>query len=334
MGKDLTNSLIDRKNILNNQYALKKIEEDLSLGGYYWNEDYWFTKNDAANLFGVDIRTIENYLSNNEDELKASGYMVLKGKTLKDFKSSLATENNFGPKVTNLAILSFRAVLNLAMLLTESEKAKQIRSRILDIVIDVMTEKTGGQTKYINQKDPEYLIGAYRENDERKKFTDALNKYIDMGSYKYGYFTNKIYECIFKENAKEYRKILQLEKKDKTRDTMYTEILTSIASFEAGLAYEFESYSNTLGRQLTKDEADKVLAKFANHPMHKPYLDDARSKMASRDLCFRDALHYKLENYISSVDKKDFEKFLGEASKSLEKQIEEYEDVFKRLRDK
>ena len=36
------------------------------------------------------------------------------------------------------------------MLLTESEKAKYVRSRILDIVISTINEKTGGGTKYIN----------------------------------------------------------------------------------------------------------------------------------------------------------------------------------------
>jgi hypothetical protein len=37
------------------------------------------------------------------------------------------------------------------MLLTESEKAKVLRNMILDIVIDVINQKTGGATKYINQ---------------------------------------------------------------------------------------------------------------------------------------------------------------------------------------
>ena len=41
------------------------------------------------------------------------------------------------------------------MLLQNNDTAKYIRNRILDIVIDVLAEKTGGSTKYINQKDPE-----------------------------------------------------------------------------------------------------------------------------------------------------------------------------------
>ena len=35
------------------------------------------------------------------------------------------------------------------MLLTTSEKAKQVRGMMLDIVIAVIIEKTGGGTKYI-----------------------------------------------------------------------------------------------------------------------------------------------------------------------------------------
>ena len=179
MAKNLTNSLIDRKNILNNDYALNKIEDDLSLGGYYWKDEFWFTKNDAAKLFDIDIRTINNYLSKNEDELKSNGYVVLKGKNLKEFKQCFSDEIYLNSKVTNFGLFNFKSILNLAMLIVESEKARQIRSRILDIVLDVIAEKTGGQTKYINQRDPEYLLGTFRENQERKKFTEALNKYID-----------------------------------------------------------------------------------------------------------------------------------------------------------
>lgn len=68
--------------------------------------------------------------------------------------------------------------------------------------------------------------------------------------------------------------------------------------------------------------------------MFEPLLHDARTKMASRDLNFRDALHTQLEEYIAPVSEEDFEKFLGEQSKSLEKQIQEHRDIFLRLKDK
>jgi len=84
---------------------------------------------------------------------------------------------------------------------------------------------------------------------------------------------NKIYQAIFKEDAAEYRRILNI--------------------------------------------TDKV-------------------KMASRDLCFRDALHDKIEGYIQSVPTVDFKKFLGKTSKSLSERLEDEETlaVFQRLKDR
>jgi len=63
-------------------------------------------------------------------------------------------------KTPSLGVFSFRAVLNLAMLITESQKAKHIRSKILDIVLDVIAKKTGGHTKYINQREDNYLSAS------------------------------------------------------------------------------------------------------------------------------------------------------------------------------
>lgn len=58
--------------------------------------------------------------------------------------------------------------------------------------------------------------------------------------------------------------------------------------------------------------------------------------MASRDLGFRDALHHKLEMYINSIPSGDFDRFLGETSKSLEERLSDPDTlaVFKRLKDR
>lgn len=112
---------------------------------------------------------------------------------------------------------------------------------MLDIVIETINEKTGGGTKYINRKDSDYLPTAIRESKYRKEFTSALNRYVDMGNYKYSLYTDRIYQCIFKENAKEYKQILKLETKENARDTMYSEILNLVASFETGIAFELEN---------------------------------------------------------------------------------------------
>ncbi|MDC0833715.1 DNA-binding protein [Geitlerinema sp. CS-897] len=337
MSKDLTNSFLDRQNVLNNRYALEKIEEYLGLGGTFYKEEVLFTKQQLIEIFGVSNSTIEKYLKRHADELKSNGYRLLRGKELQGFLEMLSgSVMDYGSKVNVLGVFNFRAALNLAMLLVESDRAREIRSRILDIVIDVMAERSGGTTKYINQRDGNYLPTAYQEFSYRKTFTDALDCYVRMGKAKYGIYTNKVYKIVFLEKAEEYRNILRLRKKDSTRETMYAEVLKAIASLENGLAAELKAKSEVLGRKLKPSEVDTLFEAAETNPYLQPIIEDARVKMASRDLGFRDALHQKLEAYIQSVPESDFEKFLGEASRSLKEQLSDPEllAVLKRLKDR
>jgi hypothetical protein len=337
MPNDLTSSAIERQNVLNNRYALARIQEHLSLGGLEFEGDAFFTKQHLMSLFGISDSTVERYLASHADELKSNGYQLLRGKKLKEFKDmGDGTFINEGTKTSVLGVFNFRATLNLAMLLTESERAKSIRSRVLDIVIDVVAERAGGHTKYINQRDTDYLPSAYQEHSYRKVFAEALNQHLDMGPMKFGVYTNKIYQLVFRENAAEYKQILKLAKSDNLRDTLYAEVLKAIASIENGLAQELSQQAATLGRQLLPSELDTMLDALENNPYLKPIIEDARIKMASRDMSFRDALHTKLENYLQTVPEGDVEKFLGEASRSLEEQLSDPEtlEVFKRLKDR
>lgn len=331
--KDLTNSIIERQNILNNQYALERIQEYIGLPGMLFEGEYRFTKQMLADFFEVDTSTIERYLDLYSHELKHNGYILSKGKQLKEFKLQFAHLINKASKTTQLGLFNFRSFLNLAMLLTESEKAKLLRSKILDIVIDTINQKTGGNTKYINQRDTDYLTSAIKEPKYRKMFTSALNNYLEMGNYKYAVYTDKIYQSIFKEKANEYKEILKLKDNDNIRDTMYAEVLDLIASFEAGLSYEMEKKSKILGRKLNSLEVDLIFKDFSEHPAQLPLVEKARIKMASRDLHFRQAFHNKLEHYIQSISPSDFEKFIGDQSMDFDKQLEQAKDIFKRLKE-
>lgn len=338
MTKDLTSSNVSRQNILNNNYAISQLESNLSFGGVYWHNESIFTKVQVAEILEIDVRTIERYLESHSPELIKNGYRVLKGTELKDFKKYVS-DIDVGDisKTPSLGLFSFRTVLNIAMLVTESEKAKAIRSKILDIVIDVMAQKSGGHTKFINQRDEAYLPSAYKEYSYRKEFTDALKNYLEVDDkWKYSTYTNKIYQVVFLENATEYKKILALKGTDKIRETMYAEVLNAIASFEYGLAVEMKEEFERLGRKLTTKELDELINIASKNPYLLPHINDARAKMASRDLCFRDALHQRLENYIQSVPEGDFDKFLGETSKSLEERLSDPETlaVLKRLKDR
>ena len=122
---------------------------------------------------------------------------------------------------------------------------------ILDVVIDLINRKTGGGTKYINQRDKDYVHASLQEDNYRRQFTDALKNYVEDNRYKYAYFTDMIYVSIFREKAKEYKKILDLKASDKVRDTFYTEILDIIAAYESGLAEEIKRKSEQIGRVLS-----------------------------------------------------------------------------------
>ncbi|MEI6889987.1 MAG: DNA-binding protein [Bacteroidales bacterium] len=293
--------------------------------------EFRFTKEIVANFFEIDTSTIDRYLAKYEAELKHNGYILTKGKQLKEFKLQFAHLIDKASKTQQLGLFNFRTLLNLSMLLVESAKARHLRSKILDIVIHTLNEKTGGGTKYINRRDEDYLLNAVRENKYRKKFTNSLNQYVDLGNYKYSLYTDKIFQAIFCEKAKEYKQILKLDDNENARDTMYSEVLKLIASFEAGIAYEIEKKSNELHRKLLSFEVDQIIKDFTDHPAQLPHIEDARIKMASRDNFFRDAFHYKLKEYITSVSPDDFEKFIGDRSVDFEKQLKEAEEVFKRI---
>ena len=357
MTKDLTKSPIDRQNILNNPEILEKIQDYFGITGMKYNGQICFTTAQIADFFGVSTKTIKRYVNSAEKELEHNGYCVLKGKKLKEFKTlfshliykdiednsqgdiDVPLSNNLTDKqklnrLKALAIFNFRTLLNIGMLLTESERAKSLRSAILDIVIENLNEKLGGTAKFINQRDDEYLIAKLREPKYRKEFTDALRDYLDMGPLKYSLYTDAIYQAIFSENSKEYKSVLKLEESENPRETMYSEILKLIASFEIGIADALKNKSEEIGRKLQPYELDELIKSFSEQRFWKPQLEDARVKMSTRDYGFREVVHKKLEAYIDSISPSDYHKFLGEQSRSLQERIDENIETFKRLKER
>ena len=287
-----------------------------------------------ADFYEVEERTIDRYLESHEKELKRNGYFLCRGKLLKDLKLQFGNDINVATKTTVLGLFNFRAFLNIGMLLSESEKAKQIRSIILDIVIASINERTGGGTKFINRRDADYLPNAIAENNYRKTLTSAINEYVEgHPTMKYAIITDYIYKAVFKENAKEYREILKLKADENPRDTMYSEILLMIASFENGVGHEIsEKYKEKGKHLLSVQEVYSIIDKFAEHPFQHPHLTNARIKMASRDLGFRDAIHYNISEYIRALEPEEFDRFIGEMSIDFDSILEENKDVLKRLK--
>lgn len=336
----MTTSAVARQNILNNPYAVGEVEKVAGIRGIPFEHTFIVLKEQVADFLEVGLRTVEAVTAENLEELSKSGYEVIKGKRLKSLKESLDDTN--GPaeicgtirRSTQLAIFPFRAFLNLAMLLPGSDRARLLRQIILDVAIDTVNQRTGGSTKYINQRDDDYLVATFAGEGYRKEFTDALKDCVDMGNFKYAVYTDRVYQAIFLENSKEYRNILKLEKSDKTRSTFYAEVLDLIASLEHAVAQVLRTKSAELGRMLTGTEANAAFDAVSSMAVYTPLFERARAKMASRDFALRDAYHSKLEQYISSVPREDFERFIGEQSKELDKRLEDAKEILKRLKDR
>ena len=331
---DLTISNIERQNVLNNNYALQAIQENLDVEGLRYHGELLFTTKMVADFYGVDERTIKRYVQEHGDELRANGYFLSEGKNLKDIKIEIGSDINVPTKTTIISFFTFRAFLNIGMLLTESEKAKQLRTRILDIVITTINSRAGGGTKYINWRDRDYLPTAIKSENYRKNFTQAVGKYVEgLPTYKYEQVTDLIYKAVVRENAKEYRKVLRLQNEENVRHTLYTEVLLCISSFENGVAHEIVNcHSNNGNNQLTIEEVKTIIDKLASAPLMEPFINDARSKMASRDVAFRDAWHGNLAEYLRAVTPDEFDKFIGDASIDFDNILEANREVLKRLK--
>lgn len=333
MSKDLTASNVARQNILNNTTALSAIRERLGVEGILYDGEFLFTKKMVADFYEIDERTLERCVEDNLEELKHNGYSLCKGKRLKDIKLQFAHVINVGSKTTQLATFNFRSLLNVGMLLSESEKAKQVRSRTLDIVIETISNKTGGDIKYVNRRDPAYISTAITESNYRKVFTEAIGQCVaGHHTFKYSKATDFIYQAVFKENAKEYRELLKLGSKDNVRATLYAEVLLVIASFENGVGSAISEKSKELGRMLSYDEVSSLINDLSSSPAMIPFINDARSKMASRDLGLRDVLHENLEEYLRAVAPEEYERFIGSESIDFDKLLSDNSDVLMRLK--
>lgn len=119
---ELIENKIDRQNILNNEYAIAEIEKAFAFNSFCFDGKIRFLKEELAQFFEVDIRTIERYIERYNKELLENGYEILRGQRLKDFieqYNSHGTDIDVGtiPKKTSiLGIFDFRSFLDLSML--------------------------------------------------------------------------------------------------------------------------------------------------------------------------------------------------------------------------
>ncbi|WP_369170679.1 hypothetical protein AB5J49_24080 [Streptomyces sp. R28] len=97
----------------------------------------------VAVYFEVAETVINNLLSRHRQELESNGLRVLRGADLREFQElnvSSTSGGGYPQRRSSLAVWSRRAVLNVAMLLRDSEVARQVRVYLLDMEYAARTQ--------------------------------------------------------------------------------------------------------------------------------------------------------------------------------------------------
>lgn len=125
-----------------------------------------------------------------------------------------------------------------------------------------------------------------------------------------------------------------MEAKENVRNTMYSEILDVVLSYETGFAEALRNAKQEKGIMLSGAEADQLFKEFESMRLWEPLREKARVKMVSRDHCFRDIIHQNLAEYIHEFPASDFNRFLGEKSKELDERLMEYREMLLTIKDR
>ena len=107
------------------------------------------TTRDVAEYFEVGEQVVYNLLSRHREELDSNGLEVLRGDDLRKYQTLKMSVSNEGrqsyPQRRNsLAVYTRRTILNVAMLLRDSEIAQRVRAYLLDVEERARTTPASG----------------------------------------------------------------------------------------------------------------------------------------------------------------------------------------------
>ncbi|MGZ2360216.1 hypothetical protein LRE75_26660 [Streptomyces sp. 372A] len=97
----------------------------------------------VARYFEVSTRAVRRLTDRHQTELSENGMRVLRGSDLRDFHSDMLSlwggqqEESYPQAVTQLRLYTRRTVLNVAMLLRDSDVARCVRTYLLDAEQDL-----------------------------------------------------------------------------------------------------------------------------------------------------------------------------------------------------
>ncbi|MDW4904708.1 restriction endonuclease [Streptomyces sp. ADMS] len=122
--KALRDSALERTEVLDKVKALSLLPDGMHV-----------TTAMVAVYFEVAERAVNRMAQRHRDELTANGLRILRGEELAQFKGDMLSlyPGSYPQPRSSLALWSRRAVLNAAMLLRDSDVARQVRTYLLDM---------------------------------------------------------------------------------------------------------------------------------------------------------------------------------------------------------
>jgi len=150
-------------------------------------------------------------------------------------------------------VISIDMAKELAMV-ENNEMGKKVRKYFIRVESDFKKVMSIAKLnpKFVNQLANDFFETREETKDYRKDFTDSIRDFVEIKNY--GTYTDMIYEFLFWEKTKEYRKLLDLAKNDLTRNHFYEEVLLIVWAFETWLSWELEKEFKKLDRVLNKKE--------------------------------------------------------------------------------
>lgn len=191
--KEMRDSLVERLDVLDKVGSLLLLDE-LQMATTEQVAKYFSSPNKE-----VSKSVIEMCVKNNREEIESDGYKVWKKSDFNETKIDLvsSTRTNFTIKlgeeevtISNRGVALFpkRAILRVGMLLRDSEVAKELRTRLLDIVhdaehntdiVDKVFQEIRNEQEIANEMSQAILQGDYaRLSLLQTELIDLKNKRI------------------------------------------------------------------------------------------------------------------------------------------------------------
>ena len=176
--KEMRDNLVERLDVLDKVGNLLLLDE-LQMATTEQVAKYFSTEGKP-----VTEDVIKKLVERNRDEIESDGYKVTQGKELSDINSLCGIKS----RSKSLALFPKRAILRVGMLLRDSEVAKELRTRLLDIVhdaehntdiVDKVFQEIRNEQEIANEMSQAILQGDYaRLSLLQTELIDLKNKRI------------------------------------------------------------------------------------------------------------------------------------------------------------